>query len=130
VSPLKGVLDVLVLLDEIEWARPTGGVENPPPAPPTLVWRFKRPDAGLEARIEAAVKGYRGATGWTIYKGTRNWVIAPAAFDAFERQQLEHYRTDVAAAHAYGRLFPSETHEAAHDALGLAAHVRRRLLPQ
>ena len=122
-SPIKAVLDVLIALDEVEWARFVGGDE--PLRPPYVAWRFKIPDESLEARIVDAVKTYDGRTEWTISKGRRNWVIGPLAFDKFAKS----FQVDVEASRQFGREFPSETREALSDATELARHLRKVLLP-
>jgi hypothetical protein len=122
-SPMKAVLDVLGALDEIEWARFVGGTE--PLRPPYVAWRFKRPDAAMEARIVEAVRSWRGLTEWAMNKGDRNWVIEPAAFATY----AANFRVDVEASRQFGIEFPSETRAALEDASSLAEHLRARLLP-
>ncbi|HYQ01541.1 MAG TPA: hypothetical protein VER96_22865 [Polyangiaceae bacterium] len=120
---MKAVLDVLVALDELEWARCVGGDE--PLRPPYVAWRFKIPDKDVEMRIVDAVNTYNGPTEWTISKGRRNWVIGPLAFEKFAKD----FRVDVEASRQFGRKFPSETRKALSDASVLAGHLRKVLLP-
>lgn len=103
---MNAILDVLEVVDEIEWARCVGG--DDPLRAPFIVWRFKNPIQDTEERIVDAVKTYSGATEWTIKKGPRNWVIEPAAFDKFAR----NFRLDVDAKDRFGIEFPSETRTA------------------
>ena len=120
---MKAVLDVLAALDEVEWARCVGG--DDPLRPPFLAWRFKKAAQDFEAKITEALKAYSGATEWTIKKGERNWVIEPVALENFARS----FRVDVDALHRFGLEFPTETRTALSDAVELARHLRKTLLP-
>ena len=125
-GPIKAVLEVLALLKDIEWARCVGDETASSLSPPLVAWRYKTPDAKAEVKIVEAVGNYSGAMGWSVEKGDRNWVISPAEFKEF----ASGFRLDVDAFRAFGAQYPSRTRLALADAVPLAAHLRRILLPQ
>jgi hypothetical protein len=122
-SPMTAVRDVVGLLGEIEWARCVGGVE--PLRPPFLAWRFKHPVERVEQMIVDAVVSYSGVIEWVMRKGARNWVIEPAGFAAYAAK----FQRDVDAVQSFGAEFPSQTSAALEDAIRLADHLRRSLIP-
>jgi hypothetical protein len=119
----KAIVDLLCVLDEVEWARCVGSDE--PLYPPYCVWRFKHPKSEIEMAIVDAVKSYVGATEWTINKGRRNWVIEPLAFERFARS----FRVDVEAGERFAAEHPAETRTALSDVVTLTDHLRHILLP-
>lgn len=52
--------------------------DQPNPGIPHVVWRYKKADPIIEAKIAHVVETFRGQVPWVFRRGTKNMVIEPA----------------------------------------------------
>jgi hypothetical protein len=72
-NPLAIALSRVGELDGGRWSV----AAQPNPGVPHVAWRFKKPSAELEARIEQVVQKFRGHVAWAFRRGPKNMVIEP-----------------------------------------------------
>ncbi|MFC6009939.1 hypothetical protein [Nocardia lasii] len=79
-SPGMGVIRVLSILGELEWAHIDVGYDkfSKRRTPPFIVWRYVDPVQGIDNSITKGVASYRGTVDWDVKSNRRgNWLIQP-----------------------------------------------------
>lgn len=85
------IIDALKRFGELDWYEASPGRKPTPDQKqfvPLIAWRFVTPNEHVEARIEAALKGYRGSVEWEVEMiAGYTWVLVPKRVAALRREE-------------------------------------------